>query len=91
MRDNAFLEYLRMPAPIKNHIQGDQNRTHGPMDYMIYQNIIFDETGISCTVVLKGGQISLRTKDYTDFILARSALKGRTKHPIVRDLEENET
>jgi hypothetical protein len=75
-----------MNAPLKSHIQGPQNRTHGPRQYMALQDIIFDETGVSCTVVLKGGIVSIRTKDYADYILARAALKGRTSSRIIRDV-----
>jgi hypothetical protein len=70
---------------IKAHIQGPQNRTHGAQEYMKWQNIIFDTTGVSCTILVKPECISIRTRDYTDFILARSAIKGRTKLPIIRD------
>lgn len=72
-------------------IQGPQNRTHGPMESMKWEDIIFDEKQVVCTVVMRGGMISIRAKDYTDFILAKSVLKGRTKHPIVRDLDSKET
>lgn len=67
-------------------VQGARNRAYGPLPYMMFQDIIFDETGVTCTVILKGGQISLRTKDYADYILAKKALKGRTSHPIMRDV-----
>lgn len=72
-------------VPLKQHIQGNQNRTDGPMEYMKWENLIFDEKQVVCTVVMKSGTISLRTKDYIDFVLAKSVLKRRTKHPIVRD------
>lgn len=56
------------------------------MEYMKWENIIFDETGVTATVILKGGQISLRTKNYADYILAKNALKDKTSHPIMRDV-----
>lgn len=75
-----------MTAPLKYHIQGPQNRTHGPRQYMALQDIIFDEAGVSCSVFVKPGIVSIRTKDYADYVLARAALKGRTSSQIIRDV-----
>lgn len=56
------------------------------MEYMKWQNLIFDETGVNCTCLVKDGIISIRTRDYPDFILAKAALKNKTKLLIIRDV-----
>lgn len=62
---------------------GANRATHA---YMVYQDLIFDEAGVSCTVVLKNGFISIRTRDLAEYYLAKSVLKKRCSTPIMRDV-----
>lgn len=64
------------------------NPNHGPLarktgpEYQPLEQIILESAGVDCTVKVTGGQISIRTKSYPDFILARNSIKsladGRT-------------
>ncbi len=71
----------------RNQIQGNVNNSTGQRLYHELENRIFDEAGVQSTVVVKNGHISIRTKDYADFLIARSVIKGRTSKEIWRDFE----
>jgi hypothetical protein len=40
-------------------------------------------SGVVVTIVCKSNEISVRAKDYTDFIMAKSVIKQRSGLPIV--------
>lgn len=65
--------------------QGAFTRGTGDRMYQQLQQIILDETGVSCTVLVTPHYVSIRAKDYPDYVLARKAIKGRVSVPIVRD------
>ncbi len=72
----------------RNQIQGNVNNSTGQRLYHELENWIFDTTRVSCTVFVRTpGHISIRTKDYVDFLLARDAIKGRTSKEIYRDFQ----
>jgi hypothetical protein len=62
------------------HFQGEE-------EYMHWQNLIEDKAGVKCTVVVKGGCISIRTKDYADYVMARAVIRQGTSKEISRDIE----
>ncbi len=72
----------------RNQIQGNVNNSNGQRLYMELENLIFDHAGVQCTVYVRTpGHISIRTKDYADFLIAKSVIKGRTSKEILRDFE----
>jgi hypothetical protein len=55
-------------------------------DFQVLEDLIRDTCGVACTIRVKPNEISIRTKDYTDFVLARAAIKGRTSKAIRQDV-----
>ncbi len=70
-----------------NNTNSIQVTNHRKAEYEILQELIFDKSGVVCTAMIKDRIISLRTKDYADFLIARSVIKGRTSKEILRDFE----
>ncbi len=72
----------------RNQIQGNVNNSTGQRLYMELENLIFDHAGVQCTVFVRTpGHISIRTKDYADFLIARSVIKDRVSKEIYRDFQ----
>jgi hypothetical protein len=57
---------------------------HGADMYKQFQDLIFADSGVECSVVVGSHCISIRTKDYADYVIAKSVIKGRTGLDIVR-------
>jgi hypothetical protein len=68
----------------KNPIQGFSARDQGHLPYMQWQNLIEEMCGVQCTVKVELKQISIRTADYADFVLAKSVVSKRTGLEVVR-------
>ncbi len=72
----------------RNQIQVNVNNSTGQRLYMELENLIFDHAGVSCTVFVRTpGHISIRTRDYRDFVVARSVIKDRVSKEIYRDFQ----
>lgn len=66
-------------------IQGSSHSTFTA--YEIFQDeITAKQPGLKCTVVVTPQHISIRTENYPDFLLARSAIKGMTSLDIIRSI-----
>lgn len=83
-------DYMNRRESAKS-IQGPSTNFQGDREYLRLQNLVEDECGVRCTIVVRPHCVSVRTVDYTDFVLARSILiKRGTSKPVVRDLEAKE-
>ncbi len=71
-----------------NRRQQQVNNSTGQRLYHELENLIFDHAGVQCTVFVRTpGHISIRTKDYADFLIAKSVIKGRVSKEILRDFQ----
>jgi len=50
------------------------------------QDLIWDKAGVECSIVVKPSVVSIRTKTYVDFVMAKAAIKGRVSQPIIHDV-----
>lgn len=103
MRDNAFLEYLRIKtkkrrakrkknmsergrktkaALIQGPIRHQHNSYHAESNEL--EDAIMAATGIVCSVKATPEQITIRVPSYVDFLLAKSAIRGRVNAEIVQ-------
>ena len=71
----------------RNQIQnkGFHNKVFN--EYEELQDLIRKEAGINCSIKVKPNCVSIRTKDYPDFVIAKSIIKGRVSKEVVRDCE----
>lgn len=69
----------------RNQIQGDRYHFQGVGEHQQLENLIEDKAGVRCFVEVQGGSLKIRTKSYTDYVLARSVIKGRTSLVILWD------
>lgn len=53
--------------------------------YEELQDLIRRETGVVCSVLVTPKVVSIRTKNYSDFILARKVIRGRVSVEIIWD------
>lgn len=65
-------------------IQGSATRDQGPREYMKWENLIFDETGVSATVRVDLKAVSIRTESYADYCVAAAFVRKRTSLEVVR-------
>lgn len=66
--------------------QGSFTRSTGEREYQRFQQAILDKTGVACTVIVRPGNISIRTAILADFYLAKSAIKDMANgRLIIRD------
>jgi hypothetical protein len=70
-----------------NQIQGPVNHGMGERKYQQLESLIFDKTGVICTILVKPGTVSIRARDYADYLLAKAAIKGQVSVSITRDLQ----
>ena len=49
------------------------------------ENIIFDTHRIDVSLKVFPDRISIRSKDYGEYCLAKSAIRGMVSKPVVRD------
>lgn len=68
----------------KQHVNHHQDNL-----YQVFEEDILRTTGVRCSVLVKPECVSIRAADYTDFVLAKGAISGKTGLPIVRDLSCN--
>jgi len=55
--------------------------------YESLQEAVLEQAGVNCRIVVNGDSISIRTKDYTDYCLAKTIVKQRTGKEVKRDQE----
>ncbi len=67
--------------------QGPTLRNEGEYEYLHLQNLIFDKTRVVCHVKVHKDLVNIRTKDYADFLIARSVIKDRVSKEIYRDFQ----
>lgn len=103
MRDNAFLEYLRIKtrkrrAKRKTIMSGTSGRKAGAARIQSghhqhnehhaenneLEDVIMRAHGIVCSVKVTPEQVEIRVPSYVDFLLAKSAIRGRVSAEIVR-------
>lgn len=58
----------------------------GLKEYRRLEQLIFDKAGVNCTIRISDGIASIRTKDYTDYVLAAAEIRGQTSNKIIRDV-----
>lgn len=75
---------MRKRSNVEGTPQSGFGRSAGEMEYQRFQQSILDKTGVLCTVMIRAGIVSIRTENYIDFILARSAVRGMTSLDIIR-------
>ena len=56
------------------------------MEYEEYQDLVRDKAGVTVAIKVFHDRISIRAKDYTEYVLARSVLRQRCSKPIVMDV-----
>lgn len=54
------------------------------------EDAVMTAFGVQCFVRIKKDEVSVRTQDYPDFVMARSIIRQRTGLEVVRDLEKPE-
>lgn len=65
------------------HNQGaHSNKSHNP--YEILQDAIYAATKIKCSVLVTPQHVSIRAASYQDFVLAKSAIRGRVVVDIIQ-------
>lgn len=103
MRDNAFLEYLRIKtrkrrAKRTKIMSGTSGRKAGAIriqsghhQHNSYhagnnelEDVIAREKGVTCSVKVGPDQVRIRATTFSDYILAKSAIRGRVSAEIVR-------
>lgn len=74
-------------------ISGRKNsaaRYQGPSDRKIhnesqsFEDAVMRQYGVQCSVTIKEKEIRVKTRDYTDYIFAKSVIKQRTGLEVVR-------
>lgn len=53
--------------------------------YESLQEAVLSETGVNCRIHVREKEISIRTKDWTDYYLSRAVVSKRTGKKVVRD------
>lgn len=53
--------------------------------YEFFHDMIEQKAKVECTVFVSADTISLRTKSYADYVMAKSAIQGSTGLKIVHD------
>jgi hypothetical protein len=61
--------------------QGNHDRSTRARD--VLQDAIFANSGVHCDVKVEPDRVTIRTKEYADFLLAKKAIKDRTTVEIV--------
>lgn len=69
----------------RNQYQGPSTKYQGVQEHQQLENLIEDKAGVRCFVEVQGGSLKIRVKSYTDYVLARSVIKGRTSLRILWD------
>lgn len=66
--------------------QGAFTRSDGEYEYQRLQQTILYKTGVTCTVMVRAGIVSIRTESLADFYLAKSVIRGSTSGQIIRSI-----
>jgi hypothetical protein len=76
-RMNSRSQSKRIQDAGSTRFQGDQ-------PYMVWQNLIWDECHVKCSVKVELNGISIRTESYADYCMAAALVRKRTSLEVAR-------